>query len=1016
MRKLLLFLFLCLSATFIQAQNHTITGKVTDDKGNPIAGASVQIKNTKKGVMTNANGIFIVTVPSSANTLVISSVNFVSKEVAISDNLSVTLTSSSGTMSEVVVVAYGTQKKTNVTGSFTTVKAADIENKPFTSVDKALQGAVAGLQSSSFSGAPGAATDIIIRGIGSISAGSAPLWVIDGVIATTGDLTSNTTTANALSALNSDDIESITVLKDAAATAVYGSRAGNGVILVTTKKGRAGRTSLNFSTEIGENSIAFTPENKPLNSIQTRTLLRQSLINAGYAANDTQADYIILNDLGIPADYTSTNTNWKSVVTHPNAPQSQYNLSLNGGDEKTQFYASAGFFKQDGTTIATDFNRYNGNVSITHKVADNLTFTAGLSGSTSMQNTPLNSGTFGNPVLAADFLLPWYTPYNPDGSLRYNDPQQEFPLNGGLFNPVVQAAYNKYQDNQTTFRGNVSGEYKILDNLKITSRFSAEYFDILENSYENPFYGDGYADGGDVFSNYRRTFDWTWSNFADYTKTLNSAKDIYFDVKAGVEAYQLKDFFLQASGKVTPETLALTYLATTGTPSGAYSVPDQITTNSVFSVADFNIKDRYVISGSFRRDGSSNFGADHRWGNFYSIGATWNINEEDFLKNSRTISLLKLRASYGETGNSGIGYYAALPLYGYGSPYDGQPGSLLSNIGNPNLTWEKNAPLNIGADIALWKNRFYTTVDYYDRKTSNLLLAVPLSLTSGVSSQLQNVGAMENKGIEITVGGRPIQTKDFSWDVSFNFSHNVNRVTALYSGATTLGSGGSLFDVTVGHDIQEYYLREWAGVNPANGSPLWYTNTSKTGTSSDVSSSDSVPQNLTGLSASPKYFGSLTSTFTYKGLSLEVQFYYNYGNYIYQLYGNYNNSDGGFIGAYNQFTQQLTAWQKPGDITNVPQIVFGDPSNSSASSTRYLYNGDYVRLRNLQLSYTIPKSALQFKRWHISNLVVYMRGTNLITWVKDKTLPFDPEQGAASNDNLDVYIPKTIALGLKIGL
>jgi len=1007
-------LLLCLGITQAFSQNRTIKGKVLDEKNVPVPGASIQVKGTKIGTVSSDDGSFTLGVPSSATTLVISSVNFIPQEIAVSDNVSITLKGTTGSLSEVLVVAYGQIKKTNLTGSLVTVKAADVEDRPFTSVDKALQGAVSGLQSSSSSGAPGAATDIRIRGIGSISADANPLWVIDGAIATTGDQSTQTTTSNVLSSLNPDDIESITVSKDAATAAIYGSRAANGVIQVVTKKGKAGKTNINFSSEDGSSSYAFKPSNKPLTTLQSQTLLRQSLINAGYATDNTSADAIITdpaNGLGIDPNYLKTNTNWLDVVSRTGS-QNQQNLSISGGDAKTQYYASGGIFNQIGTTLATDFKRYNGALNITHKANDKFTFTAGINGSTSDQNTPNNGGAFANPILAQFFLLPWYSPYNTDGSFKYNDPQGEFSVNGGIFNPVVQAAWNKYNLKQTVVRGNVSGEYKILDNVKFTSRYSGEYFDISEDQYLNPLYGDGYATNGASTSGYKRIYDWTWSNFADYKQNLNKAKDVYFDLKAGYEAYQQNIYLLQASGNKFPSTLALQYLASAATPVVAYTNLIGNTTNSLFSVADFNFKDRYVLSGSFRRDASSRFGANHKWANFYSVGGAWNINEEEFLKDSKIISLLKLRSSYGINANQSIGNYTALATYGYGNNYTGNPGSALNNVGNPDLTWEKNAIFNVGVDFGLFKNRLYGTVEYYSRNTTNLLLGVPLSLTTGTPGpQNRNVGAMTNKGVEVSLGGKPIVTKDFTWDISANFSHNVNNVTALYKNQPVRTGDFSQFNISVGHDIQEFYLRQWAGVNPADGTPLWYTDGTHTKT---TGSSSAAAISLSGKSASPKFFGSFSNTFTYKGLSLQAQFYYNFGNYLYNGWGSYTSSDGIYIGTFNQLSDGLSAWQKPGDKTNTPQIIYGGNNNSARSSTRFLYKGDYIRLRNVELSYSIPKALL--KRAHIYNLLVYVRGTNLFTAGVDKHLPMDPEAGVSSEGNLNVYIPKTITGGIKIGL
>ncbi|HXB91220.1 MAG TPA: TonB-dependent receptor [Puia sp.] len=1014
MRKTLLLLsFLVCLIGQLAAQGRVVTGTVTDAGGAPIAGASITIKGSNRGTSTGTDGTFSLSVTSADKVLIISSVNLAPQEINIQNKTSIGsigLQPANKSLEEVVVVAYGTQKKTNLTGAVTTVSGAQVADKPFTSVDKALQGNVAGLQSSSTSGAPGSSTDIIIRGIGSINASAQPLWVIDGTIATTGDLTVNTTTANVLSTLNPDDIESISVLKDAISTAPYGSRGANGVILVTTKKGKAGKTHFNITGEAGQNSRAFNPTNKPLTTLQYQDVLRQSIINPGYASDNAGADALITdpNFLGFPANWTTFNTDWFKVVSQ-NGAQSQVNMSLSGGNDKTQVYASGGYFNQKGTSIASDFQRWNGAIAVTHKASDRFTLSANLNGSNTSQTTPTNGGTFANPVLASFFLMPWFTPKNADGSLRFgaNDDMGEFPVNGGIFNPLVQAAYNTNLAQQTALRGNVTGEYRILDNLKFTSRFAAEYLAVQEDAYQNPFYGDGYPKGT-AQSNYNRVFDYTWSNFADWKQKVNNDGDVYFDFKAGVEAYDFKNYSLQTSGSNFPQTLALKYLASASTPLTSFALPSEQTTFSYFGIADFNYKDRYIIAGSIRRDESSVFGADHRWGTFYSIGGSWNINEEDFMKNQGLFNLLKLRASYGQTGNTnGFGLYTSLPTYSGGANYSGNPGLAPSNVGDPNLTWEKNKASNIGLDFGMFKDRLTGTVEYYHRTTDGLLSAVPFSFTSGFSSQNENIGAVVNKGIEVTLSGRPIVTRDFTWQISFNIAHNINRVTQLYQNKPI---PNGTFEYTIGHDLQEYYLQQWAGVDPATGAPLWYTDGTHKTTTGDY--------NAAGLalnkSADPKIYGGLTNTFIYKGFTLDVQFNYNYGNYIFDNWYNYLNSDGQELGGFNQLSDQLHAWQKAGDKTDVPQLIIGGNNFSNSPSTRWLYNGNYIRLRNLQFMYTFPQDLM--KRAHLGSVSIYVRGTNLLSLGVDKRLPFDPEAGINSTTNLEVLIPKTITGGIRIGL
>ena len=1011
MRLLYTTLFTLLYAGLF-AQSRVITGTVTDQNAAPVSNATVMAKGTKIGVATDGNGVFSITIPAGVSSLEVSSVNYTAQSIDIStsSNVTVVLQPASGNLSEVVVVAYGTQRKLDATGAVSTIKGSDIAEKPFTSIDKALQGLAPGVQSTSASGAPGSAANVRIRGIGSINASAAPLWVIDGVVATIGDLTSQTTTANALSGLNPDDIESISVLKDASATSIYGSRAANGVIIVTTKKGKAGQTRFNISAEAGANSPAyFNDKNKSLNSVQNQELLRESLINAGYASNNEEADDLIVNALGIPEDYTKTNTDWYDVVTQ-SGKQSQYNFSLTGGNEKTQFYTSAGLFNQEGTIIASSFKRYNGSFSLTHKPNDKLTFTTGLNGSYSKQITPTNSGAFSNPVISSYFLLPWYTPYNTDGSLRYgdNDPDGQFRPSSGPYNPVAIARLDDNSAKQINFRGYVSGEYYILPELRFTSRYSAEFLTIQEDAYQNPFYGDGYSVGGAGYASNRRVFDWTWSNLLNFKHSLNADGDFYFEIMGGYESQYYNNYLMQANGQVFPYNLKLRYLASAATPTVATSLPNENSTVSYLSNATVNYKDRYVVTGSFRRDGSSVFGVNNRWGNFYSVGGSWNVSEDQFMQQVNFINLLKVRASYGQNGNAlGFGDYQALATYGLGYNYGGQPGSAPSNVGDSNLTWEKNKIFDVGLDVSFFKGRLYGSFDYYSRTTSDLLSEVPLSGTSGFTKQLLNIGSVQNKGYEIALGGKPVVLKDFTWDVQFNLAHNVNKVLELYNGSPI---GNGLFNITEGHDIQEFYLPLWAGVDPENGDPLWYTSDGKT-TTNDV---NQAPYTLTGKSASPKYFGSLTNTFTYKGISLSAQFYYSFGNYIYDIWDSYAMSEGAYLGGLNQFTNQLNRWQKPGDVTNIPKIIFGGNLSSNNSSSRYLYNGNYVRLRDIQLSYAFPKTLVQ--RWHLNNLSLYVRGTNLVTFVKDDLLPIDPETGIQSTNDFDVFIPKTIVGGIRIGL
>jgi TonB-linked SusC/RagA family outer membrane protein len=991
-----------------------ITGKVTDDKGLPVANASVLIKGTNTGTVTKTDGSFSLTLTANAKTLIFSSVDMAEQEVNIGSQsvINASLKAANKSLQEVVVVAYGTQKKTNVTGAAATVKGDDLENRPFTSPDKALQGAIPGLLASSSSGAPGSTTDIRIRGISSINASNAPLWVIDGAIINTGDASRLTTTANLLSTLNPNDIENITVLKDAASTSIYGSRGANGVILVTTKKGRAGKTKFRFDTEMGQNTTAFTnPRNRSLNAQEYIDLTREGLVNQGASAATITAT---LTSLG---NGNGNDFNWLNAVTRTGS-QSQYNLSASGGSDKTTFYLSGGYFKQEGTVIASDLKKYNGAIRVTNQATDKLSLNVNLDGGFVTQNTPLAGGAFGNPVLSAFFILPTFSAYKPDGTLNYLT--ADFPTSS-LYNTVAVVKLDKRKLRQFSLRGNLSAEYKILSNLTFKTSYGSDFNYLEEEQYNNPFYGDGAvlaagsptfgpnvqynsATTGRAFAFGTRYYNYTWTNILSLKQNINKQGNIYSDIKLGYESQRSSGYFSSLQGRGFPLTLDLQYPASTATPTTASATITQNTFASVFSIADINVKDRYILSGSFRRDGSSKFGTNNKYGNFWSVGASWNVSNENFMKNIDFITSLKLRGSYGVVGNAGIGDYDYFPGYGYGTNYNSTPGSAPNNVGNLDLTWELNKPLDFGIDISILKNRISLTADVYKRKSEELLLDVPLSPTSGFLSVRKNVGTLENKGVELALNVVPIKTKDFTWSIDFNYARNKNKVTSLPNGDIANG----LFQIRVGYDIQAYYLREYAGVDPANGDPLWFTDSTHKATQNVYSTAKRTSVG----SASPKYFGSLTNSFTFKGFSLEAQFYYSYGNYTFDAFNSF------YIGAganptFNKVARILDRWQKPGDKTDIPKYIYGGNKSFQSSSTFYLNRADYIRLRNLQIGYTVAQSVLS--KFKISSAIFYVRGTNLWTKAEDKNLPFDPEQGAASRSNLNVFIPKTIAVGLNIG-
>jgi TonB-linked SusC/RagA family outer membrane protein len=982
----------------LQAQSRTITGKLTDESGNPLPNASITVKGTSFGTTSKGDGTYSLTIPDNARTLVVSSVGMIPQEFTLgtSSTLDAILRPLTGSLSEVVVVAYGVQKKKELTGVVATIKAPDIENKPFSSVDKILQGQVAGLQSVASSGQPGANQTILIRGMSSITASNSPLWVIDGIIINTGDVSRLATTANLLSTLNPNDIESISVLKDAAAGSLYGSRASNGVIIVTTKKGRSGKTRYRFDTELGQNDIAYVNDKyKPLNADQYFEITREGLVNSGRTPADVTT---ALNGVGYN-DGKYNDYNWYDAVVRK-AKQRQFNISAEGGNDKTTFYLSGGYFAQEGSTINSKLDRTSASARITHKASDKLTVSFNINGGFVNQRAPLAGGNFGNPVLASYFMLPSWVPYNDDGS--YNLTAAKL---GNLHNVIALTEMDKRFLREVGLRSNAFAEYKILENLRFKTSISGDFNMLEEDQYNNPLHGDGAPTAGRSFSYYTRYFNWLWTNTLDYQQKLSKTKDVTLNLQVGYESQKSSGYQNSVQSQLFPANLSMTLPAVGASPITATATLSDYSFLSQFSTANINYEDKYILSGSFRRDGSSRFGVNNKYGNFWSVGASWNADKEAFIENLDIVSQLKLRASYGLNGNAGIGNYDWYKLYGYGFNYNQTPGSAPSNVGDSNLTWELNKPFNVGIDVGVLQNRIQLTVDYYVRKSEDLLLDVPLSLTSGFNKATRNVGSMENKGIEISLHAVPVKLKDFQWDVDFNFANNKNKVTSLPGGNDIITGS---FILRQGKSIQSFYLREYAGVDDSNGDPLWYTDSSHVPTTNNYSS---AARAIVG-SSLPKYFGSLTNTFRYKGFTLDAQLYYNFGNYIQDQWGGYY-MGAGFGGTYNKAARIFDRWTKAGDNTDVPKYIYGGNKSFNSASTFYLNKGDFIRLRNVQLGYTVPAGIASKAK--LANAFVYVRGTNLFTWVKDDNLSFDPEQGSSSQSNLNVFIPKTITIGLSLG-
>jgi TonB-linked SusC/RagA family outer membrane protein len=964
---------------FAYAQK-TITGKVTDAKdGSPLPGVTVLVKGTTAGTATDGNGTYSVSLPKGASALVFSFVGYASQEITITNQSTVNVALGTGNkdLSEVVVVGYGTQTKRDLTGSISKVTGTQIENFPAPSFESAIQGKAAGVVIESGSGKVGQGMKVRIRGTSSISASSQPLYVIDGLpLQTASQSDVNNEITNPIADLNPNDIESIEVLKDASATAIYGARAANGVVLVTTKKGRAGQKtvlSLDMNTSWGKP----TRKRHFLNAQQYVDLIEEAAVNDGKidfangdhgftseeeaiaSYKDEYESYLDYYSLGTDWRNHAVNTNWEDLIYRDVARGNQVNLSASGGSEKTRFYASGFYNDQDAVVIVNRFRRYGGRLNLDHSATDKLSLGLNLSITRSELNRVSDDNSYSTPgqLVAQMPISPQFDPET--GKLNSNTLYS---------NGLIDAALNS--DKQTTFRslGNAYATYNFLPWLSFRSEFGAD----IMSFYQETFVGKDATDGGGIgkgqsFSTQAVTFN--TNNYFTISPVIGNRHKLTATLGMSYLQNDTKGNSIQAEGY--PSDAVKNLSGATNVTFGSSS-NDRYDFLSYFLRANYSFDEKYLLGVSVRTDGSSRFGPDHRWGTFPAVSAGWVISQEDFLKNQQTLSYLKLRASYGLTGNAEIGEYRYLSLYNI-SNYPNLPGFVPSTLGNPDLHWEKTAQADVGLEFGFFKGRLSGEVDYYTKNTSDLLLNVNIPSTTGYSYITQNLGKLSNKGIEVTLNSINLEGP-FRWTTSFNIAYNKNRIKDIQGQVIEAGEQRAV----EGEAIGSFYLQKYLGVDPQTGDALYADKDGK-----PTSNYNDAVRTVVG-NSNPDFTGGFTNNFSYKGFDLSAFFTFVQGNEIYNRAGVYQaNSFGG--GFDNQTTEVLSRWQKPGDITNVPRVSLSYPTGQRASS-RWIYDGSYIRLKTVTLGYTIPKSVMSALK--ISSARVYVSGYNL--WTKTDYIS-DPE-------------------------
>lgn len=995
-----IFLFLLVAGMHpALAQERVITGKVTDSTDDsPLPGVNVVLKGTTRGSVTDIDGNYSVTVPNEGGTLVFSSIGFVEKEIIIANQsvINISMITNVRELSEVVVIGYGTQQKRDVSGAVSSLNGDVIQNMPIASFDRAIQGRAAGVQVSSGNGQPGGAVTVRIRGTGSINAGNDPLYIIDGVVINDGDQTRTLDTGNALNSLNPNDIASIDVLKDAAAASIYGAQAANGVVIISTKRGQQGKTKFNFNTSYGVN--------ERLNSLDVLTgsqfvelslVAWQNSFDAGLVSASAYNN--ALARLGTPEN--ARNIDWQDAVYQTGTNQN-YELSASGGTENSQFFISGSYNNQEGQVRSSEFERGTLRINLDNQANDKLSFKTSLNLASVTQQTAVTGPFFTTPTLTF-LIIPTNPIYNDDGTFN--------TALTGLFtsNTIEALEKNTRTGNTKSLTGSFQVSYKLFDFLEYRAAANIDYFNINETRFFDPSAtGTGVSSMGSIsqLSTIRTNFQ------TDHTLNFNKV----FDNKHAVTALAGFQYRKDKTETITvvAENFATPLLSTLNNTADFQLIAGGNTTFVIagyFGRLGYIYDEKYILSATVRYDGSSRFGEQNRWGLFPAVSVAWRLSQEAFMDNLDFVEELKIRASFGETGNSEIGNFASRDLWGIGI-YNGNPTLAPAQVPNDELQWERNQTINLGLDFAVLGGRLGGAIDVYRRDTKDLLLAKPLPRTSGFAVVTSNVGSLRNEGIELELNSVNVVTGDFKWSTQFNISFQDSEVLSLAGDSDTLVIANSGGTYIVGQPARAFYLQEWAGVNPADGRGMWYDE-----------NGNIIYQNISGDtravrgSANPDHFGGITNTFSYKGLQLDVLFQWQAGHLKRFTTGSTLNAAGSFESTNQLISQFNNYWRQPGDITEVtaPYIneIFpnGGGSPTNGNDTREVYDASYLRLKNVSLSYFFPGNILE--KLKIQSLRLYAQGVNL--WTKTDWPGLDPEVNGS--DFGDFPQGRTYTVGINVG-
>ena len=989
-------------------QKTKLNGAVVDETGEAIIGANVIVKGTTNGCTTDLDGHFTLDVDHLPATLMVSYIGYIRQEIKVTSakTIKVEMAPDNNLMDEVVITGYGTFKKSAYAGSAASVKGETLKDVPAISFKDLLQGNAPGVQFTSSSGQPGASSSLRIRGMGSFNASNSPLYVIDGVPMRSGTI--NTMSSDAgldiMSTINSSDIESVTVIKDAAAASLYGSRAANGVVLITTKKGKAGKPSISLKADWGSSDFAM--DYRPImGGEERRQYIYDGLVAGQIKKGKSEADAMAYAD-GEIDDYAPVPwcgyTDWDDVLFKKGNHQS-YEASLSGGTDRFKYYSSLSYLKQDGIAINSGLERISGRLNVDFQATSKLKLGANVLFATVNQDVYSEGTSYSSPFYTSrNAVVPSDPIYNEDGSWNCD------LIRIGDRNPLLSATYDYQREYATRTFNTIYGEYEFIKDLKFKSTFSYDYVITKGKDWSDPRTSNGDDINGGMSKKYYEYNKMVWANQVSYKTSI--ARDHHIDALVGYEIDdQYRDYL---SGYATNFATHDKNQISNGMKTESVGGNDTRTRMvSYLTRLNYDYKNKYYLGGSFRTDGSSRFQRDNRWGSFWSISGAWRIIEEEFMSPTKDwLTDLKIRASYGVNGTLPSDYFGYMGLSSLTNGYLEQPGIIQSQLRNDDLQWETNYNLNLGLDFALW-NRINVTLEYYTRTTKNLLMDRPISMTTGFSSYLMNIGEVKNKGVELEISSTNIQTKDFSWNTTFNISHNKNKIVTLDGMQTEIKSGSQIRKV--GKSYRTFYMIEFAGINPETGAPQFYTN--------DVDENGNYIKDITeeinkahaivlDKHAEPNAIGGLSNTLRYKWFDLNFMFSYQFGGYSYDNWAQKTEHGGNDLEA-NIPSYYKDSWKKPGDVTKY-ELFYEKPSvaMNKVTTTRRLHSTDFIRLKTLTFGFTVPKDWT--RKIGIENVRLYASANNLWTWAAYDY--YDPEAVSGGTAIWGTPPLKTVTFGINV--